>query len=234
MPIVRKKLRRVEVLLDIGCGIMPQKYSRPLVHVCCEPFAQYVEVLRDKMRQDADRRYVILHATWAQAVEIFPEASVDSVYLIDVVEHLEKNEALALLRATERLCRKQLVVFTPLGFMPQSYADGKDAWGLDGAKWQEHISGWQPEDFGEGWTVYAAKDYHEKDHTGRVFTTPYGAMWAVKNMGRDSANTLQRIVFALHGSLGSLADFAFRAIRKLKRLMACPKKSNPNCGRQDT
>jgi nucleoside-diphosphate-sugar epimerase len=27
----------VNLVLDIGCGIMPQKYIRPVVHICCGP-----------------------------------------------------------------------------------------------------------------------------------------------------------------------------------------------------
>ncbi len=217
-PAALRELRPAEVLLDIGCGIMPQKYIRPLVHICCEPFAQYVQVLQEKVRNEADRRYVVLNASWAEVVRIFPERSVDSVFLIDVIEHLEKEEALALVRATESLCRGQLVVFTPLGFMPQHHPDGKDAWGLDGGRWQEHKSGWQPEDFGASWRTFAARSYHEADNLGRRFDTPYGAMWAIKDMAgaEDAKPWAVRQVLAGQRGLGWMAAVAARASRKLR------------------
>jgi hypothetical protein len=216
-PAAMRELQPAEVLLDIGCGIMPQKYVRPLVHICCEPFAQYVQVLQEKVRPEADRRYVVLNATWADAVRIFPERSVDSVFLVDVIEHLEKKEALELVRATERLCRRQLVVFTPLGFMPQHHPDGKDAWGLDGGRWQEHKSGWQPEDFDASWRIFAARSYHEADNLGRRFDTPYGAMWAIKDMADVpyARPWAVRQVLAGQRGLGWMAALAARASRKL-------------------
>ena len=90
-----------EVVLDIGCGIMPQKFVRPKVHICCEPFGQYVEHLQRKVAGEYDRNYVIVNALWSDAVRMFPPKSVDTVFLVDVIEHLEKGEALDLLKKTE-------------------------------------------------------------------------------------------------------------------------------------
>jgi predicted SAM-dependent methyltransferase len=181
-PTVISKLEQVDVVLDIGCGIMPQRYIRPLVHICCEPFVQYVDHLMDKVKNEYDRNYVVIHANWAEAVKLFPPKSVDTVILVDVIEHLEKEEALRLLKETEKLVRRQLAIFTPIGFLPQSHPDGKDAWGLDGGQWQEHKSGWQPDDFDVNWDVYASKVFHTSDNLGREFETPFGALWAIKNI----------------------------------------------------
>lgn len=172
-----------EVLLDIGCGIVPQNYVRPLVHICCEPYAEYVATLQDKISTMAsrDRSYVVLNMGWDGAVRYFPEKSVDTVILVDVIEHLEKEEGRALLRQTEKLARQQVIIFTPLGFMPQHHADGKDAWGLSGADWQEHKSGWLPEDFeGEDWRFFAAREFHTVDSLNQPLEKAYGAFWAIK------------------------------------------------------
>lgn len=194
-PAAIRMLGHPMVVLDVGCGIMPQKYVCPLVHICCEPFGQYVDVLREKVAKECDRSYVILHATWAEAVRMFPPRSVDAVFLVDVIEHLEKEEAKALLRATVEMAREKVAVFTPLGFLPQHHPDGKDAWGLDGGEWQEHRSGWQPEDFGDAWEIYAARSFHDTDSQGRVFVAPYGAFWAIRNVtgeGRDDLPVSRR------------------------------------------
>ncbi len=179
-PAVINCLEESDVVLDIGCGIVPQSLLRPSVHICCEPFVQYIDHLQEKIRTEYDRTYVILNATWAEVVDLFPHQSVDTVFLVDVVEHLKKEEALDLLKKTESLARKQIAIFTPLGFLPQKHSDGKDAWGLDGAHWQEHKSGWQPEDFDESWEIYATKTFHTTDNMGKSFDTAYGAMWAIK------------------------------------------------------
>jgi hypothetical protein len=182
LPAVRKALEPVAVVLDVGCGIMPQPYLRPLVHICCEPFDQYVRVLQEKVCGQGDRTFVVLKASWSAALELFPPHSVDTVFLVDVIEHLEKEEGRQLLARTEAVARRQIAVFTPLGFVPQHHADGKDAWGLDGGSWQEHKSGWEPEDFDATWEVYAAKVYHRVDNLGRPLEPPAGALWAIKTM----------------------------------------------------
>jgi 2-polyprenyl-3-methyl-5-hydroxy-6-metoxy-1,4-benzoquinol methylase len=206
IPFVVGKLQTADVVLDIGCGIRPQNYVRPLVHICCEPFEQYVDQLRKQVLNEYDRYYVTLKATWAEAVKLFPLKSVDSVFLIDVIEHLEKDEALRLLKATERLVRKQIVIFTPLGFMPQKRSYGKDAWGLDGGVSQEHKSGWHPEEFDDTWDIYASRVFHTVDNMGRELEVPYGALWAIKTI--DKIETKDRRVLFKKQKIRTLFDLA--------------------------
>ncbi len=219
LPAALREIRRPEVLLDIGCGIAPQRYVRPLVHVCCEPFGQYVSVLRARLAAETDRCYIVLQATWAQAVEMFPEGAVDSVFLIDVIEHVEKVEAMRLLEATARIARRQVVLFTPLGFMPQSHPDGRDAWGLDGGHWQEHKSGWQPEDFDAAWTILAARDYYRTDNLGRPLEKPFGAMWAIRNASgtAGAARVAGRLRLAAQMGAADAAALAARVAGKIRR-----------------
>lgn len=181
-PEAVKYLRHTAVALDIGCGIMPQRLIRPKVHICWEPSPQYIQVLQEKTKNEFDRTYIILRGTWVDAVEMFPPKSVDSVFLLDVIEHLEKAEGASLLKKTERIASAQIIVFTPLGFIPQHHADGKDAWGLDGGSWQEHRSGWLPRDFDPAWKVFVANQYHDESNTGEKYPEPYGAMLALKDI----------------------------------------------------
>lgn len=185
VPTASRSLQDANIVLDIGCGIQPQRFIRPQVHICCEPFDQYVEHLQELVRKEPDRNFVVVRARWDEAVRLFPPKSVDTIFLHDVIEHLEKDEALRLLKETEPIARRQMAVFTPLGFMPQHHPDGKDAWGLDGGSWQEHKSGWQPEDFDEGWDIYATKVFHTTDSMGRELETPFGAFWAIKTFPVD-------------------------------------------------
>lgn len=179
------KLSNVNILLDIGCGIVPQKYIKANVHICCEPFYQYVEVLQKNVLKNRQvehngTSYAVMNATWDQVLNFFPERSVDSVFLIDVVEHLKKEDALELIKKTEKIVKKQIAIFTPLGFLPQEHPDGKDAWGLDGGAWQEHKSGWLPQDFDVSWDILVAEVFHTANNMGKEFDTPHGALWAIK------------------------------------------------------
>ncbi|MBI5574852.1 MAG: class I SAM-dependent methyltransferase [Deltaproteobacteria bacterium] len=194
IPAVVDRLEKIEVVLDIGCGIEPQNYVRPMVHICCEPFGQYVECLKEKTAKSFDRTFLIVQAAWEDAVSIFPPKSVDTVFLVDVIEHIEKEAGARLLQSTVRIARRQVAVFTPLGFLPQ-HAEGMDAWGMDGASWQEHKSGWLPEDFEEFWDIYASRAFHTVDHKGRPLSPPHGAFWAIMTHSEEAsvgAETLDR------------------------------------------
>lgn len=169
----------VEVVLDIGCGVRPQSFFRPRTHICCEPHREYVDVLKQNFADDPT--VVVLQGTGEEAARLFPDRSVDSIFLLDVVEHIEKEAGLRLLRECERIARRQIVVLTPLGFLRQE-VDGLDAWGMHGGKWQEHQSGWMPDDFGEEWDVYAVPGYHERSSDGQRTDEAGGAMWAIRNL----------------------------------------------------
>jgi len=177
-----KAIQYTEIALDIGSGIMPQNYVTPVIHICVEPFDQYVRYLHKKICTSFDRQYIIIKASWEEVLDLFPEKSVDTIFLIDVIEHIEKKVAIRLLKESEKIVRKQIVIFTPLGFVSQHHSDGKDAWGLDGGKWQEHKSGWEPQDFDNSWNIYVTKKFHFTDNLGKKLKKPFGAFFAIKNM----------------------------------------------------
>ena len=185
---VAERLEQVDLLLDIGCGIRPQQLVRPMTHICCDPCMQYVEHLKSVVADSFDRSYVIINADWREVIHFFPPGTLDTVILSDVIEHLDKAEAYELLLATVKLARRQVAVFTPLGFMPQFHADGIDAWGMDGGVWQEHKSGWFPEDFGEEWDVFIAESFHTIDNMGKPLDKTFGAMWALLTKQVSSEN----------------------------------------------
>ena len=70
--------------------------------------------------------------------------------------------------------KEQVVVFTPLGFLPQACDPGEiDGWGLHGGNWQMHRSGWSPDDFDAGWLVLGCREYHLISGTGEELPRPY-------------------------------------------------------------
>jgi SAM-dependent methyltransferase len=69
----------------------------------------------------------------------------DLALFLDVIEHLEKPEAMALTDALVRRCARVLIT-TPLGFRPQE---------VPGLPFETHRSGWYPWDFRHHWRVHA-------------------------------------------------------------------------------
>lgn len=185
--IVKDNILPAKIVGDIGCGIRPQDFIEPQFHLCIDPHNQYLEHVKDKLKSGVN--YSFVNVDWARAVQIFPKDSIETIFLLDVIEHLEKDTALKLLKETEQIVTKQIVLFTPLGFIEQNHETDKDAWGLDGGKWQEHKSGWLPEDFGEGWEFFICEDFHTHDNEGVQYDIPKGAFFAIYNSPKKSEFT---------------------------------------------
>jgi hypothetical protein len=172
----------VQTLLDIGCAFRPQDFVDAKIHICCEPHEEYMDRLIVETAGQA--KYVYLRSDLEESSKLFPPSSVDSVFLIDVIEHVDREKGLASVERLKRVARKQIALFTPIGFMPQeSHADGVDPWGMGGSDWQRHRSGCLPDEFpaSGGWKVIACNDFHKLDGYGRPLDKPFGAMWAIWN-----------------------------------------------------
>ncbi len=158
---MKKYILKTDIVLDIGPGVRPQTFFTPKVHMCIEPFAQYRKIIKPLFPNRSHA--IFLKGDGLESMKSLDDNSVDSVFMIDIIEHLEKEDGLQLLKEADRVARKQIIIFTPLGFYPMHFKekDQKDAWGLDGNDFQEHKSGWLPEDFGDGWDFHICVDCHE-------------------------------------------------------------------------
>jgi hypothetical protein len=204
---LRQAVAPVDVLLDVGPGIMPQGLFAPRIHICCEPFPPYLGRLQERTKS-VKYRFIYLRMDWQQVVDSLPPESVDSVILVDVIEHLDKAVALSLLERTLRLARRQVLISTPLGFCPQHYEAGQlDAWGMNGATWQEHRSGWDLSDFDERWTILACRQYHHVNGKGEKLDPPVGMFWAIYNAEMPHIKPpFQRLRTAIKCSLREFCD----------------------------
>lgn len=151
----RAAVRHGGSVLDIGAGIRPQTIVRTNRMLCVEPHKPYADVLVRK-------GYAVLQTT-AELALVDPRVNVDTVVMIDVIEHMEKDEGARVLELTRR-CASQVVVFTPLGFIEQTH----DAWNMGGEVWQRHRSGWMPDDF-VGWTILLDENFHARLRRGAFF-----------------------------------------------------------------
>jgi hypothetical protein len=179
-----RAIRETDVVADIGCGIVPMNYFRPKLHFMIEPWKEYSDILSYRHRDD--KSVVILRMGALEALKGFGDRSVDSIFMLDVIEHLPKDIGLQVIEECERVAREQIVMFTPLGFMPQHMGQGEaDGWGLSGATVQEHLSGWTPEDFGPAWSFYISEDFHQLDFKGDPLERPHGAFFAIRNLDAE-------------------------------------------------
>jgi hypothetical protein len=183
LDVVRTRIESVEVVLDLGPGICPQPFvTQPYIHICVDAHRAYLERVKREIADDP--KFVFINAPWDTVVPALPDKSVDTVFALDFIEHLEKSDGLRMLREAERVARCQIVVYTPLGFFPQTYddPDKPDRWGMDGAKWQTHRSGWDLDDFSEEWEFVICPDYITLDEHNQLMDQPMAAFWAIRNL----------------------------------------------------
>ncbi len=194
------KLNPANIILDVGCGIRPQSYGRTFIHICIDAHTQYLNVLKKSIRKRSQlkgrMKYLFLNKTTEQIVDHFPEKIVDSIFLLDVIEHLDKKHGIELIQAFDKISRHQIVIFTPFGFVEQEHPDGKDAWGLDGGRWQQHRSGWTPDDFDESWEFIVCENFHEADNKGEKHAEPVGAFFAIKTKGTPPESIFTKTLFS--------------------------------------
>lgn len=178
---IPQHIMHTDVVLDIGCGIYPIKYFQPKLHIMVEPYSEYVELLQ--YQSEGDKGVLIIQQNALEAICSLGDNSVDSIFLLDVIEHIKKDVGLKILEQCERVARQQIIVFTPLGFMPQPVEpDEKDAWGLSGGRYQEHVSGWTPDDFDQNWQFHVCNIFHEVNNENMMLENPYGAFYSIKKI----------------------------------------------------
>jgi hypothetical protein len=182
---IEKLIRETDVVLDIGCGIKPMNYFNPKLHIMADPCKEYINILT--FQYAGDKSKLILLQNALSILKEMADNSIDSIFLLDVIEHIDKEEGFKIIAECERVAREQIIIFTPLGFMPQHIdKDGIDAWGLNGGTFQQHISGWTPADFDSAWSMHICKEFHHADANGNALPTPFGAFFAIRNFEQKS------------------------------------------------
>lgn len=173
----------VATVMDIGCGIRPQPYLLARdTHYLVEPHGPYLERAVADWPHRANPKCVGIEADWAAVVELVAPDAIDTVVISDVIEHLPKEVGRELLERTIPIARKQVVVFSPMGYVPQPALEGADQWGFTtgGNSLQEHRSGWTPFDLDGRWDFVVARKFHTTDHAGQALPCgPVDAWWGI-------------------------------------------------------
>jgi hypothetical protein len=153
---------------DIGPGLRPQRMLECPVHMLIEPWRPYANKLTG-----AYPGKVVVDAFGEKFLHSALDKSIDTVFLLDVIEHTEKSVGTELIRQAIRVARTQIVIFTPMGFMPHEVHDIPDTWGdVEHGATQVHLSGWLPEEF-PGAISVICDDYHSD---GDII---YGAFYSI-------------------------------------------------------
>jgi hypothetical protein len=98
------------------------------------------------------------------------EGSYSVVIGLDVVEHLKRPHALAMIEEAERIACERVIFFIPLGSCPSFAADQPNPY-------QEHLSTWQSHQLEKlGYTVDVMEDFHD------FTTSKFDACWAWKEV----------------------------------------------------
>jgi len=150
---IAKHINSTDSVLDLGCGILQQFSAVPPCekYLAVDGFFPYLENLVNSTS------IMTLQGMLPEVCNQFVDNSWDVVILIDVIEHLEKDDGLLVLDNMYRIARGRVIIDTPLGFIPQ---EGWDAWDLPHCDLQAHLSGWNIEDFTDrGYVVTKLPNY---------------------------------------------------------------------------
>jgi SAM-dependent methyltransferase len=153
---MRRQLAGCRTCLDVGCG--PASPIRFLDFDSTVGIDGHEPTLATARANQTHTSFELCDVTTIGAR--FQSGQFDCCVALDVIEHLTKEDGLALISAMERIATKRILLFTPNGYLPQQSHDGD---------LQAHLSGWQADEMRNlGFTVigmhgikFLRGEYHE-------------------------------------------------------------------------
>lgn len=133
--LLNKEICGADLVLDIGCSSnspLLYLFYKPIITIGVE--GNYKEYIKTLSINYYDEVYFGLIKDVIQDIKPY----IDVTLLSDVIEHLDKDEALNILEKCKVISDK-IIIYTPLGFYEQGISDNNPL--------QEHKSGWVAEDF---------------------------------------------------------------------------------------
>jgi len=132
---LQKSLSHCKSVLDVGCG-----KNSPISRIKKTFFTEGIDIFKASIAESKKRgihdKYVV--GDLQNLDKIYKPKSFDGVIALDVIEHFEKKQAIALIKKMEKIARKKVILLTPNGFYHQEH--------LEGNPYQEHKSGWSLND----------------------------------------------------------------------------------------
>ena len=170
-PILRNSMLETSLVVDLGSGVRPNFFLGQDVTICVELFQDYLEHLKNS---STNNNVILVKEDVLSFLLRQPSRSIETIVVTDLIEHLSKEDGSKLIDEVKRVVTKQALIVTPRGFMPQHVGEGDDdRWGFIGNELQNHISGWDIEDF-QGWDILLSPGYysdriHPQGVLGAVF-----------------------------------------------------------------
>lgn len=136
---------KVESILDVACGLsLKSKFIPAQIRVGVDIYEEYFKHIESAVP------YVVIKHDVRKLTDIFLPKSFDLVIACDIIEHLEKAEALEMIKQCEQIARVAVILETPNGYIPQNL----DILGYGGHEWQTHKCGWDVKELEDlGYTV---------------------------------------------------------------------------------
>ncbi len=171
-------------VLDVACGL-----SLKSQHVWCEHrvgLDVHVPYLEQARKQNPGVDWIPIVGDVTKISELFLPNSFDLVLALDIIEHVEKDQAVKLLKDLEEIARVAVILETPRGFLPQDL----DILGFDQHHLQTHRCGFEKEELEElGYQVFV-RDYTlspVKRHTTEPIATECQLLNAIKRVDGGAA-----------------------------------------------
>lgn len=157
---IRKELNtEIRTVLDIGCGQgNVAKYGirrKGLYKVGADIFAPDLKIARERGAHDD---YVLCDACYLP----FKDGSFEVILCTEVLEHLDKEKGLKLLKDMENIASKMIILTTPVGFRCNAPLKIDTCSHDDTNPYQQHRAGWQDSELRDfGYRVYSPYLLHK-------------------------------------------------------------------------
>ena len=182
---LQKELKGCESVLDLGCG------KDSFIQECDVPFKVGVEIfesyIEESKRKGIHNKYIKEDVNKVN----FEPKSFDAIIMIDVLEHLTKEDGYRLLKKMEGWAKKKIIIFTPNGYIDNDHVDGNPL--------QGHKSGWSVDEFKkEGYGVWGANGWKALRGKGARFKFgPNFLAFVVSTLSQKVTYYFPRIAFHL-------------------------------------
>lgn len=156
--ILREGLNGSKSVLDVGCG-----HNSAIGKIRKNFKTEGIDIYKKSIMQSRKKKN---HDSYKigdikKLLEFYKNKSFDACVAIDVIEHLNKKDALKLIEDMEAIARKKVVILTPNGFY--------ETHNYDGNPHQVHRSGWKKTDLEKlGYRVFGLRGlkFLRNNHAG--------------------------------------------------------------------
>lgn len=136
--VLRKEIKKGDKVLDLGCG--PQSPLKMLKeNPDLELYSVGVDIFRPYIERNINIEKIHTEIIEENILNInFPDNSFDCAIMIDVIEHIEKENFHNFLPKLGKIAKK-IIIITPNNFVEQDTYDEN--------VYQKHVSGWTVKEF---------------------------------------------------------------------------------------